>query len=194
MKDAPMLQRMGEDIARLSAENERLRTALREIAEASGFDNIRGWARDKAREVLENAMVSGPASAGSCRRCRAMAQCIIDGNDCVMAEHPDREPCTSLNCDYMHKLSPNAGLGFMPCGYTTVAIGNGRKVHFARKSAAERQHGSALCNRGGALTRAPVICDSDLCATCADIATINIRDGRMTPNAMFSGASTEVEK
>ena len=38
-------------------QNERddAREALREIAEASGFDNIENWARNKARKALEEA-------------------------------------------------------------------------------------------------------------------------------------------
>lgn len=36
----------------LSAEIVRLRESLREIAEASGFDNIGNWARNHARDAL----------------------------------------------------------------------------------------------------------------------------------------------
>ena len=40
---------------RLERERDDAREALREIAEASGFDNIENWARNKARKALEEA-------------------------------------------------------------------------------------------------------------------------------------------
>lgn len=40
---------------KLERERDELREALREIAEASRFDNIGNWARNKARKALEGA-------------------------------------------------------------------------------------------------------------------------------------------
>ena len=41
-----------EKLERLECENAALRAALREIADASGFDNIGNWARNKAKDAL----------------------------------------------------------------------------------------------------------------------------------------------
>ena len=45
---------LAKTVMRLERERDEAREVLREIAEASGFDNIGNWARNKANDALKN--------------------------------------------------------------------------------------------------------------------------------------------
>lgn len=64
MNLAAQVDELDAECRELERENVRLRHALREIADASGWDNIGRWARNRAKHILANTQDDSPRSRG----------------------------------------------------------------------------------------------------------------------------------